>query len=94
MRITEGRWPSCSVRRSAAIPVSTLGNATAANRRVAGSGTSCNVARVITPSVPSEPTNSCVSSGPIACRGTSIVSIRPPAGVATRSDSTRSSILP
>ena len=40
----------------------------AALRRAAA--TSCSVARVITPSVPSEPTNSCVSSGPTAWRGT------------------------
>ena len=76
------------------MPALTVGNATAAKRRSAGIGTSCSVARVITPSVPSEPTNSCVSSGPTAWRGTAIVSTSPPAGVATRSDSTRSSILP
>ena len=76
------------------MPALTVGNATAANRRTSGIGTICSVARVITPSVPSEPMNSCVSSGPIACRGTSIVSISPPAGVATRIDRTRSSILP
>ena len=76
------------------MPAATDGNETAAKRRSAGSGTTCSVARVMTPSVPSEPTNSWVSSGPMAWRGTPIVSISPPAGVATRSDSTRSSILP
>ena len=76
------------------MPALTEGNATAAKRRSAGSGTSWSVARVITPSVPSDPTKSCVSSGPTAWRGTPTVSIRPVAGVATRSDSRRSSILP
>ena len=76
------------------MPASTDGNATAAKRRVSGSGTSWSVARVMTPSVPSEPTKSCVSSGPTAWRGTPTVSISPSAGVATRSDSSRSSIFP
>ena len=76
------------------MPAGTEGNATAAKRRSAGWGTSCSVARVITPSVPSEPTKSWVSSGPTAWRGTATVSIRPSAGVATRSDRSRSSILP
>ena len=76
------------------MPALTDGNATVAKRRVSGIGTIASVARVITPSVPSEPTNSCVSSGPTAWRGTATVSISPPAGVATRNVSTRSSILP
>ena len=63
------------------MPAPTDGNAPSAKRRSAGSGTSWSVARVITPSVPSEPTNSCVSSGPTAWRGTSTVSISPVAGV-------------
>ncbi len=78
----------------ACVPAAIEGNATAAKRRDSGSGASCSVARVITPSVPSEPTKSCVSSGPTAWRGTPTVSISPPAGVATRSDSRRSSIFP
>ena len=94
MRTTDGRWPSCSARRIAPVPAATDGNETAAKRRASGSGASCSVARVITPSVPSEPTNSCVSSGPTAWRGTPTVSISPPAGVATRSESSRSSIFP
>ena len=80
MRTTDGRWPACSARRIAVTPDGTSWKATAAKRRVAGSGTSCSVARVMTPSVPSEPTNSCVSSGPIACRGTGSVSIEAAGG--------------
>ena len=76
------------------MPALTEGKATAAKRRTAGSGTSWSVARVITPSVPSEPTKSWVSSGPTAWRGTLTVSIGPIAGVTTLSDSSRSSILP
>ena len=76
------------------MPAGTEGKETAAKRRSGGTGTSCSVARVITPSVPSEPTNSCVSSGPTAWRGTATVSTRPLAGVATRRERTRSSIFP
>ena len=94
MRTTEGRWPTWSARRIAPMPALTLGKATAAKRRSSGIGTTASVARVITPSVPSEPTNSWVSSGPTAWRGTPTVCISPPAGVATRSVRTRSSILP
>ena len=70
------------------------GTTTASKRRFAGSGTIWSVARVITPSVPSEPTKSCVSSGPTAWRGTGTVSIVSPVGSTTRSASRRSSILP
>ncbi len=94
MRTTDGRWPSWSVRRIASVPAAIEGKLTAAKRRSAGSGASWSVAWVITPSVPSEPTNSWVSSGPTAWRGTPTVSISPSAGVATRSDSSRSSIFP
>ena len=65
-----------------------------AKRRSAGSGTTDSVTRVMIPSVPSEPTNSCVRSGPTAWRGTHTVSISSPVGIATRSETTRSSILP
>ena len=92
--MTAGLSPRCIVSRSASMPASSDGSATASNRRWAGNGTSSTVTRVITPSVPSEPTNSCVSSGPTACRGTGIVSITSPVGVTTRSATTRSSILP
>ncbi len=64
------------------------------NWRSAGSGTISSVARVMIPSVPSEPTNSCVSSGPTAWRGAETVSISSPPASATRSERTRSSILP
>ena len=47
-------------------------------RRSGGSGTISSVARVMIPSVPSLPTNSCVSSGPTAWRGTETVSISSP----------------
>ena len=80
MRTTDGRWPAWSARRIAWMPASTDGNATAAKRRASGSGASWSVARVMTPSVPSEPTKSCVSSGPTAWRGTATVSISPSAG--------------
>ena len=71
------------------MPASSDGMATASKRRCSGSGTSLTVTRVITPSVPSEPTNSCVSSGPTACRGTGSVSITSPVGVTTRSATTQ-----
>ena len=76
------------------MPASSDGSATASKRRYAGSGTSRTVTCVITPSVPSEPTNSCVSSGPTAWRGTGIVSMISPVGVTTRTATTWSSILP
>ena len=94
MRTTDGRWPAWSARRIASVPAAIDGNATAAKRRAAGSGTSWSVARVMIPSVPSEPTKSCVSSGPTAWRGTGTVSSSPVAGVATRTESKRSSIFP
>jgi hypothetical protein len=94
MRMTDGRWPAASVARNASMPASTSGKASVRNRRRGGSGTISSVARVMIPSVPSEPTKSCVRSGPTAWRGTATVSISSPLASATRSDSTRSSILP
>ena len=82
------------MERTVAIPSGTDPNETASKRRAAGSGASWSVARVTTPSVPSEPTKSCVSSGPTACLGTPTVSITVPSARATRSERTRSSILP
>ena len=52
------------------------------------------VTRVMTPSVPSEPTKSWVSYGPTAWRGTGTVSMTSPVGVTTRSATRRSSIFP
>ena len=80
--------------RSASTPPSSVGSETASKRRCAGSLMSLTVTRVITPSVPSEPTKSCVSSGPTAWRGTGTVSMISPVGVTTRSAISRSSILP
>ncbi len=48
----------------------------------------------MTPSVPSLPTKSWVSSGPTAWRGTGIVSMISPVGVTTRTATTWSSIFP
>ncbi len=79
---------------SAAIPLSSDGIDTDSKRRYSGSLMSLTVTRVMTPSVPSDPTNSWVSSGPAAWRGTGIVSMISPVGVTTRSATTRSSILP
>ena len=94
MRTTDGRAPIESARRTASTPAPMSGKRTVAKRRSAGSGTISSVTCVITPSVPSEPTNSCVSSGPTAWRGTSTVSITSPPASATRMLRTRSSILP
>ena len=94
MRITDGRWPAASVARKASMPASTFGKCSVMKRRSVGSGTISSVTRVMIPSVPSEPTNSCVRSGPTAWRGTATVSISSPLASATRSESTRSSIFP
>ena len=72
----------------------TSANAYAARRSVAGVGCSRSRAPVMTPSVPSEPTNSWVRSGPTAARGAPPVVIARPSASTTSRPTTMSSIFP
>ncbi len=66
----------------------------ARNFLASGWGWTLSVTSVMTPSVPSEPRNIIVRSGPDAWRGTGSVRMISPVGVTTSSDITMSSILP
>ena len=70
------------------MPAARSGTDIASNRRCAGSGMILTRTCVMTPSVPSEPTKSCVSSGPTAWRDTGTVSMISPVAVTTRRAST------
>ena len=72
----------------------TIVNEYAARRSLSGIGCVRSHTLVITPSVPSDPTNSCVRSGPAAAAGAPPVRTTVPLASTTSRPTTMSSILP
>ena len=92
-RATSGASPACSSRRSASTPSAKERASQASYVRRSGSGCTRSATCVIAPSAPSEPITSSRSDGPAAVAGTGRVASSP-AGAASRTASTFSSIRP